>query len=442
MSGLVGQMVGEYRLVEFLGAGGMGDVYRGEHSKIGRVVAVKILSRADARSDMTERFFNEARIQAGVQHKHIVNLYDFVEHNGRPCIIMEYVDGEMLDQRIERARGLQAAEAFRLFKQIVDAVAHLHRSRIVHRDIKSNNIKIDRSGAAKLLDFGIARDPKSSKVTSVGSYIGTMQYAAPEILSGAKADFRSDVWALGILCYEMLCGRVPFESDSVTGFLRIIARPSYDRPAKVNASCTPEMERIIDRCLEAEPGKRYASAAELAEDLDRLGATATPSAAPRTGLLHTGQTLTRGYGPIVAVGVAALALVVGLFAFSSSPSKPPAESTGIGPTPIATQPQVALTPQPVQTSGQTIAPQSDSRPGPTLPPVPLRQVSIRPMAVEKAEIQESGQVIGHTPFRQELPVGRSYHWTLRATGYDDTPLEFTVRDTDNVYSPVLKERQK
>lgn len=432
MSGLLGQMIGEYRLVEFVGAGGMGDVYRGEHSKIGRVVAVKILSRTDARSGMTERFLNEARIQSGVQHPHIVSLYDFIEHAGRACIIMEYVDGEMLDRRIERSRGLQAAEAVRLFKQIVAAVAHLHSNRIVHRDIKSNNIKIDKNGAAKLLDFGIARDPKSSKVTSVGSYVGTMQYAAPEVLSGTKADSRSDVWALGILFYEMLCGRMPFESESVTGFLRIITRPSYDRPAKVNASCTAEMERVIDRCLEAEPGKRYASANELLEALDRLAGATGPLARRRTGLLQTSNALAGGYGPIVGVCVAALALLVWLIGFSDPPPKPGTQANGSGPT-STQEPQLAT---PVS------VPQSAIQSAQSLPTTPLRSVSIRPLAVDNAEILESGNVIGHTPFQRELPVGKSYNWTLRASGYADTPLEFTVRETDNVYSPVLKERQK
>lgn len=430
MSGLLGQMVGEYRLVEFLGAGGMGEVYRGEHAKIGRVVAIKMLTRTDARSDLTARFLNEARIQAGLQHRHIVALYDFVEHGGRPCIIMEYVDGEMLDRRIEHARGLSASEAVRWFKQIVEAVAHLHSNRIVHRDIKSNNIKITRGGDAKLLDFGIAHDPKSSKVTSAGSYIGTMQYAAPEILSGAKADFRSDVWALGILFYEMLCGRVPFESDSVTGFLRIITRPSYDRPAKVNRSCTAEMERVIDCCLEADPAKRYASANELLGALVRLDGGAAQSSRQKTSLLPAGPSAVRAYSPIIGVGAVALALAVWFIGFSGSPPVPPKE------------PVKSDLAAPLQRSEVTIAPHSTSQPSAPLPAVSLRSVSIRPMVVDNAQILESGQVIGHTPFQRDLPVGKSYHWTLRAAGFEDTPLKFTVRDTENVYSPVLKERQR
>src|SRR3989442_1748769 len=248
MSGLLGQTIGEYRVVEFVGAGGMGEVYRAEHTKIGRVVAIKILTRTDPRRGLTSRFLNEARIQAGVHHPHIVGLYDFVEYRARPCIIMEWVDCETLDRRLECSNGLRLPEALRLFQMIVEAVSHLHRHAIVHRDIKSSNIKIDGRGAVKLLDFGIARDTRTDKITAAGSYVGTIHYSAPEVLSGAKADFRSDVWALGVLFYEMLCGRMPFEADSVTRFLKVIARPSYDRPSKVNASCTAEVERIIDRC--------------------------------------------------------------------------------------------------------------------------------------------------------------------------------------------------
>ena len=425
--GLLGQTIGEYRLVEFLGAGGMGEVYRGEHSKIGRVVAIKILTRVDTRVGLPARFLNEARIQAGVQHRHIVGLYDFVEHAGRPCIIMEYVDGEVLDRRLERLRGLQLAEALRLFREIVEAVAHLHKNRIVHRDIKSSNIKIDRTGAVKLLDFGIARDARSDKVTTAGSYVGTIQYSAPEILSGAKADFRSDVWALGVLFYEMLCGRMPFEADSVTGFLKIIARPSYDRPSKLNASCTVEVERIIDRCLEQEPGKRYASASELLEAISRLNGSESHAASLERRPLRAWNPVARAYWPIIAVGALGVALVVWLV-WSSGPT--PVQRT-VSNSGANTK---SADPGPQQKSGPRAEEQQRG--------ASLRPVSIKPLAVDNAEILESGRLIGHTPFRQELPLGHSYAWTLRAEGYEDTPVQFTVRETENVYYPILRPKER
>ena len=427
MAGLSGLTIGEYRLVEFLGAGGMGEVYRAEHVKIGRVVAIKILTQADPRAGLTARFLNEARIQAGVHHPHIVGLYDFVEHAGRPCIIMEYVDGDMLDRRLERSKGLRLAETLPLFREIVEAVAHLHKHRIVHRDIKSSNIKIDRAGSVKLLDFGIARDTHSGKITAAGSYVGTMHYSAPEVLSGAQADFRSDVWALGVLGYEMLCGRMPFEADTVGGFLRVVARPSYDRPSTINASCTVPFERIIDRCLEPQPASRYASAGALLEAIVTLD-SADARASWRARLPRVAwPAVVRAYWPIMVAGTLGLTLAVWL-AWPSDPI--PARRGGAG---------EAIT------GGSAAAP--DKRepvsPGAAVPPgASLRIVSINPMVVDKAEILEYGRVIGHTPFQQQLPLGRSYAWTLRAEGYEDTPIPFTVNETENVYYPLLKPKER
>ncbi|HYY96286.1 MAG TPA: serine/threonine-protein kinase, partial [Pyrinomonadaceae bacterium] len=168
------QSIGEYRIVDFIGAGGMGEVYRAMHSKIGRVAAVKVLTQTDQASDFVERFFNEARIQASLQHPNIATLYDFCEVAGQPCIIMEYVDGQTISERVAAYRAASGAppplsETVYIFGRVVEAIEYVHRHGIIHRDIKSNNIKVSSDGQVKLLDFGIAKGQASPGLTQVGS---------------------------------------------------------------------------------------------------------------------------------------------------------------------------------------------------------------------------------------------------------------------------------
>ena len=168
------QTVGEYRVVDFLGAGGMGEVYRALHSKIGRVAAVKVLTRGGAQTaGFVQRFFNEARIQASLQHPNVATLYDFCEVAGQPCIIMEYVDGQTISERVAAyGAPLPLSEAAYVFEKVCEAVDYVHRHGVIHRDIKSNNIKISSEGEVKLLDFGIAKGQGTQQLTQVGSVIG------------------------------------------------------------------------------------------------------------------------------------------------------------------------------------------------------------------------------------------------------------------------------
>lgn len=270
---LINSMVGEYRLIDFLGAGGMGEVYRGMHDKIGRVAAIKVLTVA-ARSDpgFVQRFFNEARIQASLQHPNIATLYDFLECQGQPCIVMEYVDGETLCDRVRPYGPMHPTEALQIFAAVVDAITYIHANGIIHRDIKSNNIKIGTGGQVKLLDFGIAKGNMSPGLTETGSVVGTLEYISPEQLATGAADPRSDIWALGVLLYEMMTGRVPFEAQTLGALCDMISRVEYPNPKQHNPTVPSDVAAIISRCLKKNPSDRYQSAAALLADVRRAQA--------------------------------------------------------------------------------------------------------------------------------------------------------------------------
>ncbi len=267
---LINATIGEYRIVDFLGAGGMGEVYRAVHNKIGRTAAVKVLTQTTNSDGMLDRFFNEARIQASLHHPNIATLYDFIELNGQPCIIMEYVDGQTLADRVRPGGPLALAETIYIFQSVVEAITYIHNHGVIHRDIKSNNIKIGLDGQVKLLDFGIAKADASPGLTATGSVIGTLEYISPEQLTSGVADARSDIWALGVLLYEMVTGRVPFEAVTLGELCKKINKVDYPPVTVLNPAVPREVSAIITRCLRKNPMDRYRLAQDLLEDVKHL----------------------------------------------------------------------------------------------------------------------------------------------------------------------------
>jgi eukaryotic-like serine/threonine-protein kinase len=324
---LINTYIGEYRLVDFLGAGGMGEVYRGVHSKIGRVVAVKILTETATSPDFLERFINEARIQASLNHPNIVTLYDFLEYNGQPCIVMELVDGQTLTERIRACGCLSTAETLHIFTSLVEGLQYVHGKGIVHRDIKSNNIKIQPTGEVKLLDFGIAKADSSPQLTMTGSVIGTLQYLSPEQIRGGRADVRSDIWALGVLLHEMVTGTPPFDATTIGELCDKIARAAYTAPSVLNPGVPKSVEAIVARCLKKNPGDRYQNAGELLHDLRKIGKQPAASAQSRPPL-HVAiepeplpATGNKSIWILLGAAVVALLLLVGLGFYVLWPSE-------------------------------------------------------------------------------------------------------------------------
>ena len=321
---LLNSMVGEYRLIDFLGEGGMGEVYRGVHAKLGRVAAIKVLNEASRRDQgFVDRFFNEARIQESLHHPNIAAVYDFTEVQGQPCIIMEYVDGDTLCDRVRPYGPMPTAEALRIFSSVVDAISYVHAHGVIHRDIKSNNVKIGTQGQVKLLDFGIAKGGASPALTQTGSVIGTIEYLSPEQLSTGHADQRSDIWALGVLLYEVLTGRVPFQAQTIGALCAQISNADYPPLRQLNPAAPAAAEAIVSRCLKKNAAERYQTAESLLADVrraaDSLNAPAPqpkparrrhaqtpadPYAPPPTSSSNSVPTLGRGW--LMAGGVAAV----------------------------------------------------------------------------------------------------------------------------------------
>ena len=246
--------VAGYRLAERLGSGGMGEVYMAFNPTLNRYAAVKILNDAG----FSERFRNEAHIQSSVSHPNIARLYEYTNIGNKLCIVMEYVEGECLDV-IRRRRGkLPSAETENIIRQIVSALSYLHSKEIMHRDIKPQNFKVQPDGTVKMLDFGIAKNKNSPKLTQAGFVVGTMDYLAPEQFN-QQAELKSDVWALAVMAYELVTGYMPFESSNAVALQASICKGNYTDPAILSPDISPKLASLIERSLKVNPVSRISA---------------------------------------------------------------------------------------------------------------------------------------------------------------------------------------
>ena len=251
---------GRYRVLHRLGSGGMADVYVAQDLQLGRKVALKILYRRFAEdSEFVERFRREASSAAGLQHQHVVSVYDRGEYDGTYYIAMEYLEGRSLKTIVQQEAPLDPDRAIDLTIQVLRAARFAHRRGIIHRDLKPHNVIVDADGRAKVTDFGIAR-AGASDMTQTGSIMGTAQYLSPEQAQGHAVSAASDIYSIGIMLYELLTGRVPFEGESaVTVALKQVnERPTP--PSAYNPAVTPELEEAVMRALEKDPARRYPDA--------------------------------------------------------------------------------------------------------------------------------------------------------------------------------------
>jgi serine/threonine-protein kinase len=269
---------GRYQVVRKLGAGGMANVYLAEDQELGRRVAIKILNDRHANDDQfVERFRREAKNAAALSHQNIVSIYDRGEAEGTYYIAMEFIDGRSLKELITSRGPAPLNVAIEYARQILAALRFAHRHGIVHRDIKPHNVLVDADGRVKVTDFGIAR-AGASQMTEAGSIVGTAQYLSPEQARGTGVDQRSDLYSLGIVLYELVTGKLPFNGDTPVEIAMKHLSQTPELPSTLRPELPRELDLVVTRALAKDPDERYQSAEEMDADLERLSRGAAVSA--------------------------------------------------------------------------------------------------------------------------------------------------------------------
>jgi serine/threonine-protein kinase len=265
------ERIGNCRILEEVASGGMAVVYRAVHEPLGRTVAIKALKSSAAQEEnVVTRFEREAKSLANLQHENIIHVYDYIRERGAMFIVMEYVQGIDLYDLLEKCGRLPYDVAAIITVQVARALDYVHYRGIVHRDIKPANIMIARTGAVKVMDFGIARDTSFGDLTEQGTGIGTPAYMSPEQVLGDKLDARSDIFSLGVVLYQMLTGSKPFIEDEKRSAMHKIRLEKHVSARKLNSEIPRELNNIIDKCLEKQPRDRWRSAQHMVMALERF----------------------------------------------------------------------------------------------------------------------------------------------------------------------------
>lgn len=449
----VNVVIGKYRIEKRIGSGGMGEVYLATNLQTNLPVAVKALTKSGEGDTELARFRNEAVIQYNLRHPNVAELYEYFEYQGKPCIVMEFVEGRTLDDWIRETGALQAGKALEILADICDAVSYMHSKGTIHRDIKSENIRINSQGKAKLLDFGISVSKATPALTRVGCVIGTPEKMAPEQHLGLRGDARSDVWALGILLYEMVTGVLPFSNRNLTGLREDILAVRYIPATKRKPGLPRPLVRIISSCLRLKPEDRYASAGVMLREVQQL----------RRRLASEMWRRVLSANPVVVAG--GLALVVALlliYAISRDPAvgisngkdnpvssiipapapseaakegdvhdSEPARNPGLPrPSRTKTPSPPSLAPSaPVRTPAE---PDSAPMPGSLAGDQRTIRVATYDGTAEVAETKD-GKPIGQTPYPLTGPLGKNYELWLRRPGFQPRRVDVQINANKSEY---------
>ena len=339
MALISGTKLGPYEIISALGAGGMGEVYRARDTRLDRAVAVKVLPNHLSSSELKVRFEREARAISSLNHPYICHLYDIGSQNGTDYLVMEYLEGETLAQRLRKG-AIPIKPALQFGVQIADALETAHRAGILHRDLKPGNVMLTPAGA-KLMDFGLAKTvppfgtakatdahtPSSpplsvatlsspvNALTEQGTLVGTFQYIAPEVLQGAEADARSDIFSFGCVLYEMVTGKRAFDGKSKLSVLTAILEKDPEPASRVQPTSPPVLDHVIKTCLEKDPEQRFQTAHDVKLELRWI---AENDSLPVQGTAH--RRLWLGWATAGIAVVAAIALAAGYVMFRPSPA--------------------------------------------------------------------------------------------------------------------------
>ncbi|MBI2620362.1 MAG: protein kinase [Ignavibacteriales bacterium] len=316
---MIGSTISHYKILEKLGEGGMGIVYKAQDLKLKRTVAIKFLPQLMAENtEERERFQLEAEAASALNHPNVATIYEIDQADGQTFIVMEYVEGKTIR---ELSQPLPIKEALDIGVQMAEGLAAAHETGIVHRDIKAENVMVRKDGRVQIMDFGLAKMHGVSKFTKEGSTVGTISYMSPEQTQGLETDQRTDIFSLGVLLFELLTGRLPFAGGHETAVMYEILNVDPPSPSSLRNEIHPDLERIVLKCLEKNREERYQSAKEIAVDLkhvrrDSKGKALEKPLAPEKAatrvFVHTGKAKYTAY----AVGVFLVATILaGLFFF-------------------------------------------------------------------------------------------------------------------------------